>query len=245
MNLSRVVILNMMVGLGLMVRAVSAPLAHADGIAARYVVREGCNLREVSLRLYGTTRYWRQIASWNGIRGPRFGLKRGQVLSLRLKPKLSPEQGAQVVLEFWRERLNALSPEAEPIVEKSSVAVPPPEEIRKTFESQMDQLQVEAAATGVGPSLEEVKQEKSRDAQFAEAQELFKIGRFEDARKIYAGLREQEPARPEYWLREMACLMALQKRSEARALVIEFKDQVPELKGLPFLQKILSSAESD
>jgi hypothetical protein len=154
-----------------------------------------------------------------------------------------PEQGAQRVLDFWRERLKTLSPDSESKGSEDLAPAPPPEQVRMAFASRYDQIQSEAAATGVGPSLDEIQNGKSRDVRFAEAQELFKRGHFEKARDIFADLRSQDSGRPQFWLREMACLMSLQKFAEARRLALEFKDRVPELKGLPFLGKILKTGD--
>lgn len=66
--------------------ALALALAHQAHAKDRtYKVRRGDNLPRVSQKFYGTTKYWKAIAEWNGVEAP-YGLRAGQKLVLRESP---------------------------------------------------------------------------------------------------------------------------------------------------------------
>ena len=206
----------------------------------RYQVEEGCHLKEVSLRLYGDTRHWREIARWNNITGPRFTLRRGQVLQLKKTRALSPEEGERRVLDHWRKHFGLSRAEPRSLPVPPALPIEPPEVVREKFEKAEEVERLRAAAEGLGPSVEEIRSEKNRDARFQTAQTLFKAGKLAEALREFHALRLEDSTKPEYWLREIASLISLARRNEARMLAQEFADAKPELRGIPFIARLLA-----
>jgi|GEM_PF-5971278 len=227
----------------------------------RYQVQEGCHLKEVSLRLYGTPAlrhsgstalrlygtpaHWQDIARWNQIPPPRYSLRRGQWLKLEKARILSNEEGERRVLAYWRKHfgLDIGLPRELP---RAPLPPPePPEVVHAKFEKEEQVQLVRAAEEGLGPSVEELKSEKSRDERFQTAQALFKDGKLAEALLEFHALRLEDPKRPEYWLREIASMISLGRRSEAKALARDFASEKPELSGIPFIAKLLAAPARD
>ncbi len=211
----------------------------------RYQVQEGCHLKEVSLRLYGTSRHWMDIARWNDIQGPRFVLRRGQWLLLKKSPTLSPEEGEQRVLDLWRKRFGLDSRTPRDLPRTGTRPSEPPTVVREKFEKEEEVLQLRAAAEGLGPSREEIRSEESRSERFQKAQAWFKGGNFAGALGEFHALRIEDASKPEFWLREIATLISLGRTGEARSLARKFADERPELSTIPFIVRLISDAPED
>ncbi len=71
-----------------------------------YTVKEGdgLGLSFISLRLYGSNKYWLEIAKINNIKKP-YSVYKGQLLKLNRASTLKPEESEKLVLSFWRKRL--------------------------------------------------------------------------------------------------------------------------------------------
>jgi len=95
----------------------------------RYVVRRGDGLMLISLRLYGTHRYWRELAHANSLNAP-YRILIGRTLSLPMPPRLSEEEGAERVAAFWGKRHHprgvAATPTPAPISAPTSAQTPTP-----------------------------------------------------------------------------------------------------------------------
>jgi hypothetical protein len=116
--------------------------------------------------------------------------------------------------------------------------------VHQQFEEKLELQQEAAAQEGLGPSLEDLRTERSRDERFAAAQQAFKEARYEAALDSFKQLRIEDPSRPEYWLREMASLVSLSRRQEARRLATELVGEMPALQSLPFVSRLLAETEA-
>lgn len=70
---------------------------------ATYVVEQYDTLSEISIKLYGTSRRWREIARWNGLEDPH-KIRSGKRLLLEEAPTVEPEVGNVLLVEMWRHR---------------------------------------------------------------------------------------------------------------------------------------------
>lgn len=114
--------------------AAASPLganpAAQDSPPSYTVQDDGETLALVSLRLYGDTKHWQEIADRNGLKAP-FKIQMGQVLLLATAPTQNPKDGDRIVLNFWRKKLGLsdlamiepIAPPVAPKVEKPVVQV--------------------------------------------------------------------------------------------------------------------------
>ncbi|MBL7714375.1 MAG: LysM peptidoglycan-binding domain-containing protein [Bdellovibrionales bacterium] len=94
------------------------------------VLEDGESLRLISLRLYGHSKRWQDIAARNGLQDP-YLIRTGQVLLLPDSPTIEKRDGDLLVLNFWRKKLG-LSEMAsiEAIPQKPVIALKPVEPIQ-------------------------------------------------------------------------------------------------------------------
>lgn len=77
--------------------------AHAEDY--HFEVPPLSSLTEVSVRVYATPKYWKQIADLNHIEAP-YRIDAGQILKLPMKPLLSKKEGDDQLVRVWFAKLS-------------------------------------------------------------------------------------------------------------------------------------------
>ncbi len=84
-----------------------------------YFVQDQLCLSEIAVILYGKSKKWKEIASWNHLKKQNH-VQIGQKLFLQEAPLLAKVQGEKLLLSMWRKRLQMEKETPEKIQKKFS-----------------------------------------------------------------------------------------------------------------------------
>lgn len=135
----------------------------------------------ISIYSYGTTRYAKQIAGWNGIPAP-YRLKLGQKLKLKRQPTLSPVDGEAAVAQMWR---------GQAVIEQIASKAKPDPRSRDLFDRAIQ-------ASSPDETLALLRRNRQRDPNhlptwFQELKLLKTLGRTEEVAKVAEELVAKNP----------------------------------------------------
>ncbi len=197
-----------------------------------YKTHQHETLSEISIRLYGTHRMWPEIAKWNSIKAP-FSVRPNQVLTLKTKPTVKPEEGERFVQNLWRAYFD-LPPQGTQL----NTPEIEPSPIPKTRAQQQAEIKDQfLAAVQETESREAV--EKTAEEYLSQGETLLKNGQFEKAVESFQKSREIDSSLTAPWLLEIRALRLLKREDEARRTSVLFLKLHPELRSLPLFKDLL------
>lgn len=171
---------------------------------------EARNLSTISIRLYGTSRKWREIAEWNSIPHP-YRISLGQKLTLKQAPLLSLEEGYTLLLAHYRKRFGLKVDQAHVDAILASARQ------RETRSSADRWVRTRTPAQG---------------SEFLAAEKSFNAGRFLAAAESFRRIRTADPEDVPSWFYEIRSLQALDRPGESEEVARHFLGRFPEYKSI-------------
>ncbi|MEN9723831.1 MAG: hypothetical protein RJB38_1817, partial [Pseudomonadota bacterium] len=217
-------------------------------------------LGEISLFLYGTQKKSGQIARWNELTS-KDRIRMGQVLSLKMAPTLTPDQGRQAVLQMWRKRLGlsptqqetpptpALAPidtgplgiEFTPVlsIPPAPIAPPPPPILKKAEFQSATQALIKNQAQAI------LTQETTPEKILSRGKSLLKANRTAEALSAFQQVRTQDPQIMTAWFLEFQSLKALKKTEKLKESVELFLKHHPQMADTPVIEMYRDEKSSE
>jgi len=185
-----------------------------------YRVQKGEGLGRVSLRLYGTTRRWKEIAELNELAGPHFALREGQSLRLPAPPTLSERQGRDKMVAYWLKRDPWRSG-----IDESSIATEPAPATRSPA------LSTEKAGRYLA------SQRMNHQKYFQRGRELMDAGNYDEALKYFAQSRREKEDYLPAWFYALRTHQLKKDEKGWEALQKSLVEKYPHLRSLPIFEK--------
>lgn len=202
--------------------AQARPSAEAEAVAR---VESGESLKLVSIRLYGTTRKWLELAKLNGLKPPYVVWKGQRLRVLPGVPILPRSVGDAKVLEMWRQRTGAGI--------RSSTAPAAVERFEEAKSAWLGAVPAPQARVD-GPSDEEL----SADLEFERGKALFDQGDHAAALRHFAKSILIDRVSPQAWFYAIRALKVLNRGKERRAIIADFLSDHPQFSGLPMFNGV-------